>query len=160
MSFAKSLALLFRRDLTRLIQQIEAFPDDDTLWRRLPGVTNSAGTLALHLDGNLREYVGRQLGGLPYERIREREFTSNGPQRHEMAARAAALKDAIPAIIGGLSPEQMAAEYPEVVLETPLRTDAFLAHLYGHLNWHVGQIDYLRRALCGTGAIDRVGLDL
>jgi hypothetical protein len=42
MSFPTNLALLFRRDLSRLIQQIDAFPDDETLWRQLPGISNSA----------------------------------------------------------------------------------------------------------------------
>lgn len=62
MSTSKDLATLFRRDLAKLIQQIEGFRDDESLWQVLPGVSNSAGSLALHLQGNLREYVGRQLG--------------------------------------------------------------------------------------------------
>lgn len=65
MSFSNGLSMLFRRDLTRLNQQIEAFPDDASLWSVLPGITNSAGNLVLHLEGNLKEFVGRQLGKLP-----------------------------------------------------------------------------------------------
>jgi hypothetical protein len=158
MSLARNLALLYRRDLSRLIQQIDAFPDDETLWHRLPGITNSAGNLALHLEGNLREYIGRQIGGMPYHRLRELEFSTKELPREELRARVVELKDAIPPIVGSLSPEQMQAEYPEVVLEKPLSTEAFLVHLYGHLNWHLGQVDYLRRALSGNGAIGRVGL--
>jgi uncharacterized damage-inducible protein DinB len=41
----------------------------------------------------------------------------------------------------------MEMEYPEVVLEVPMTTREFLIHLYGHLNWHLGQVDYLRRIL-------------
>jgi hypothetical protein len=52
----------------------------------------------------------------------------------------------------------MQMEYPEGVLEKPLSTQEFLIHLYGHLNWHLGQVDYLRRALLGNGAIERAGL--
>ena len=59
---ATELAALFARDLRRLQQQLDAFPDDATVWATAPGVTNSAATLALHLEGNLREYIGRQLG--------------------------------------------------------------------------------------------------
>jgi|SRR5215471_695689 len=43
------------------------FPTDELLWQTLPGVINSAGNLALHIEGNLSEFVGRQLGGLPYQ---------------------------------------------------------------------------------------------
>jgi hypothetical protein len=71
------LAALFRRDIARLLQQIHAFPDDASLWQAVPGVNNCAGNLVLHLEGNLREFVGRQLGGVPYQRNRPAEFCSN-----------------------------------------------------------------------------------
>jgi hypothetical protein len=41
----------------------------------------------------------------------------------------------------------MEREYPEVVLEAQMTTREFLIHLHGHLNWHLGQVDYLRRIL-------------
>jgi hypothetical protein len=147
MSTAKDLAFLFRRDLTRLSQQIEAFPNDEALWQTLPGVTNAAGNLALHIEGNLREYVGRQLGKLPYNRIRELEFSSRGVSKNELVTRLAELSTSIPNVIEELSSEQMEMEYPQVVLEVTTPTQEFLIHLYGHLNWHLGQIDYLRRIL-------------
>lgn len=31
-------------------------------------------------------------------------------------------------------------------------------HLHGHLNYHLGQIDYLRRVLTGEGAIQLASL--
>ena len=43
MSTSGDLAFLFSRDLTRLGKQIEAFPNDETLWQTLPGVLNPAG---------------------------------------------------------------------------------------------------------------------
>ena len=147
MSIAKDLAALFRRDLSRLMQQIEAFPDDETLWQTLPGVSNSAGNLALHLEGNLREYIGRQLGHVPYSRERPLEFSSKGIHKEEISIRLAELRRVIPPIIEGLSPQQMEMEYPEVVLDTAMSTQQFLMHLYGHLNWHLGQIYYLRCAI-------------
>jgi uncharacterized damage-inducible protein DinB len=147
MSIAKDLAALFRRDLSRLMQQIEAFPDDETLWQTVPGVSNSAGNLALHLEGNLREYIGRQLGHVPYSRERPLEFSSNGIRKEEISIRLAELRRVIPPIIEGLSSQQMEMEYPEVVLDTAMSTQQFLMHLYGHLNWHLGQIYYLRCAI-------------
>ena len=50
-----------------------------------------------------------------------------------------------------LSAEQMEMEYPEVVLGAATSTQEFLIHLYGHLNWHLGQVDYLRRILVKDG---------
>jgi len=149
MNTSTELASLFRRDLARLKKQIESFPSDDALWRTLPGVTNSAGNLALHLEGNLREFVGRQLGGLPYERKRDLEFSSKGLSRNEVSLRIAELSQSIPSVIESLSAEKLEKEYPQLVLEVASSTQEFLFHLYGHLNWHLGQIDYLRRILNG-----------
>src|SRR4030095_6493604 len=145
MSTSKELATLFRRDLAKLIQQIESFPDDESLWQVLPGVSNAAGNLALHIQGNLSEYVGRQLGQLSYVRNRPLEFSARGLSRREVCAQLTELKDTIPTVIENLSEEQLEMEYPEVVLETATSTREFLVHLYGHLNWHLGQVNYIRR---------------
>jgi uncharacterized damage-inducible protein DinB len=146
-STANELASLFRRDLARLSKQIDAFTNDDALWQTVPGVLNAAGNLALHIEGNLREFVGRQLGNLPYQRNRALEFSAKGLSRDELGARLVELRQSIPAVIAELSEEQLEREYPEVVLEAPMTTREFLIHLYGHLNWHLGQVDYLRRIL-------------
>ncbi|MGD9903078.1 MAG: hypothetical protein AB7U83_06380 [Vicinamibacterales bacterium] len=48
--------------------------------------------------------------------------------------------------------------FPEEVLPGgPMPNRHFVLHLYGHLNYHLGQIDYLRRALTGQGALARRG---
>ena len=147
MSIANELAALFRRDLAKLNKQIEAFPTDEALWQTLPGVINPGGNLALHIEGNLSEFVGRQLGGLPYQRNRPLEFSSRVGSRAELSARLTKLTESIPAVIERLTADQLAKEYPEVVLSAPMSTQEFLVHLYGHLNWHLGQVDYLRRLL-------------
>ena len=158
MTMSADLAPLFRRDLTRLGQQVEAFPDDDLLWQTPPQFTNPPGNLVLHLEGNLREYVGLQLGNVPYARNRPLEFTARGVSKQELLTRVTELRELIPSVIERLPPEQMAKLYPEVVLEVPMSTAAFLLHLYGHLNWHLGQMDSLRRTLTGGGAIRLAGL--
>jgi uncharacterized damage-inducible protein DinB len=61
-------------------------------------------------------------------------------------------------VIQGLSSAALDAPYPEQVLGVPLTTRQFLIHLLGHLNYHLGQIDYLRRITTGTGAIVLAGL--
>jgi hypothetical protein len=149
LSTSTDLAALFRRDLARLGKQIEAFPSDEALWQAHPAVTNAAGNLALHLEGNLREYVGRQLGNLPYSRNRPLEFSAKGLSREELGRRVADVHRTIPGVIEALSPQQLAMEYPEKVLDAAMTTAQFLIHLYGHLNWHLGQMDYLRRIVTG-----------
>ena len=149
MSTSTELASLFSRDLNRLRKQIDSFHSDDALWQTLPGVINSVGNLALHLEGNLSEFVGRQLGELPYERKRDLEFSSKGLTKDAIKGRVEKLSHTIPGVIAGLSSQQLESDYPEVVFDDPMTTQEFLFHLYGHLNWHLGQIDYLRRMLEG-----------
>ncbi len=151
MSTSKELASLLSRDLNRLRKQIDSFQTDDALWQILPGVTNSAGNLALHLEGNLREFVGRQLGQLPYERKRDLEFSSKGLTKIEVGVRLEELSTMIPRVVENLSKEELEDQYPQIVFDAPMSTQEFLFHLYGHLNWHLGQVDYLRRMLEGQG---------
>lgn len=146
---------LFERDLTRLIQEIEAFPSDEALWEVRDGVTNSAGNLALHLEGNLREFIGRQLGGVPYQRERDKEFSTRQLSRAELARRIGEVRGLVPAIVAAMD---AGAVFPQNVLGVEMTNHEFVIHLYGHLNWHLGQIDYLRRVLTGDGALKLQGL--
>jgi len=147
MSITNELAALYSRDLAKLSKQIESFPNDELLWQTLPGVINSAGNLALHIEGNLSEFVGRQLGGLPYQRNRDLEFSSKSGSRAELSTRLAKLREYTLGVIEALNADELEKEYPQVVLDRPMSTGEFLIHLYGHLNWHLGQVDYLRRLL-------------
>src|SRR6185295_10682617 len=113
MGITSDLASLFGRDLAKLTQQIEAFPTDEALWQTLPGVINPAGNLALHIEGNLREFVGRLLGGLPYRRNRDLEFSSKEGSRAELSARLTKLSESIPAVIEALNDDQLEKEYPQ-----------------------------------------------
>lgn len=150
---AEELAALYTRDLTRLVQEVSAFPDTATLWQTRAGVTNSAGNLGLHLEGNLREFIGRLLGEQEYQRDRPREFADSGIEKSDLVARLSALRDEIPLVVANLSAEEIDAEYPQAHGGIALSTRQMLVHLAGHLNYHLGQIDYLRRVLTGDGAI-------
>jgi hypothetical protein len=153
MSLGTELAALFVRDLARLAQEIDAFPDDGTLWRTAPGVHNSAGNLVLHLEGNLQHYIGHHLAGIAYARNRKQEFSETGIPRAELRGRVEQLSKTIPGIIAGLSDADWSRMFPEIVFSGPLSTSQFLIHLHGHFNYHLGQIDYLRRILTQGGAV-------
>ena len=158
MTIAGGLAALFSRDLTRLIQELQAFPSDGILWQRAPGVKNSAGNLVLHLEGNLREYIGRQLGNVAYSRERDQEFELTGGSRDDLIRRMEQVRDLVTTVVSRLSDGDLAAAYPEAVLDTPISSLDFLVHLHGHLNYHLGQIDYLRRILTEGSAVAFAGL--
>ena len=144
---SQELAALFRRDIGKLRKEIARFPDDDCLWRILPGIVNPAGTLALHLEGNLREYIGRQLGHVPYERNRPLEFSARNVPIRTVVSRIAEVEGLIPQVIESLTESQLNEWYPETVLESPMTVRHFLIHVLGHLLYHFGQINYIRRVL-------------
>ena len=48
---------IFERDLNTLRREVEAYSSDQQLWQIVPGLTNSAGTLVVHLAGNLQHYL-------------------------------------------------------------------------------------------------------
>lgn len=152
MTISTDFVALFTRDLARLARQLDAF-DDAQLWQVLPGVTNSAGNLMLHLNGNLRAFIGLRIGGVAYERDRPREFAATNVPRAEIAADLASLAVLIPQVLAAVTAERWDELFPDNVLGTPLSNRHFTLHLYGHLNYHLGQIDYLRRVLSGQGAL-------
>jgi len=142
---------LLMRDLESFITEIGLFPDDESVWRVLPGVTNSSGGLALHVSGNLRHFVGAVLGGTGYERDRDREFGTHAGTRAEVIAE---LRAAIADVERVLSPAagarlKLDEPFPATPGGLTIRTDRFLLHLVAHLACHLGQAGYLRRVVTG-----------
>lgn len=149
---------MFRRDIGRVAQEVRAFSEGEALWETRPGASNSAGNLALHLEGNLRDFIGRVLGGVAYERRRELEFSAKGVGVEELALRLEEVRELVFRAVSELTAERLDAIYPVKVLGVDLTTRQFLLHLYGHLSYHLGQMDYLRRIVTGNGALAFVGL--
>ena len=138
------------RELTSLRQEVEAYPNDADLWRVVPGISNSGGTLALHLAGNLQHFLGAVLGGTSYIRSREQEFSARGLSRAEVVTEVNAAIAAVEQTFRHLGPADLASEYPEPVAKVRLNTGEFLTHLASHLAYHLGQVDYHRRIVTGS----------
>ncbi|MGN7823852.1 DUF1572 family protein [Chitinophaga varians] len=136
---------LFERDLSRLEDEIAAYDSEEAIWRVPEGIKNSAGNLCLHLCGNLQHYIGANLGQSGYVRNREREFSDKNVPRQELLALVGVTRRVVLTVIVGLTPETLDKTYPERVLGEMTTTNHFLVHLYGHLNYHLGQINYHRR---------------
>jgi hypothetical protein len=152
------IAEAFYRDLSRLLQEVDSFSNDGAIWRVLPGINNSVGNLVLHLEGNLREYIGREIGGVPFDRKRDLEFSTSDLTVAELHAKVEGVREIVSAVIGRLS----ANSFPEVqrlkLSGKQVSTFQYLVLLYGHLNYHLGQIDYLRRIGGNGSAISFVEL--
>ncbi|MEO7520943.1 MAG: DUF1572 family protein [Gemmatimonas sp.] len=139
---------MLHRELAAVQREIEAYPDDESLWQVAPGISNSGGTLALHLAGNVRHFVGEVLGNSGYQRDRDAEFNSRGLARAHVSREIGdAMAQAVRAL-RSLDPSRLDADFPVAVGPgTTLRTDVMLLHLSVHAAYHLGQIDYHRRLL-------------
>jgi hypothetical protein len=133
------------RDFGTLAAQLDAYPDDQSLWKVVPGIVNPGGTLALHLVGNLRHYIGGQLGSTGYERDRDAEFTKRSLSRGELRDLIATARQEIDHTLAQLDPAVLDRPYPLAVGGVTLTTGQFLVHLAGHFGYHLGQLDYHRR---------------
>jgi len=143
---------LILRELDTLVRELEAYPDTATLWARLPGLPNSGGNLALHLAGNLEHFVGAILGGSGYVRDREAEFATRGLPREEVVRRVTQARAAVAAVLPRLRESDLARDFPVAVAGVRVALGDFLAHLAVHLGYHLGQVDYHRRAVTGDPA--------
>lgn len=150
MSELTDLRRLILRELETFRQEVRSFPDDATLWQAPAGVTNPAGTLALHVAGNLRHFVGAVLGNTGYVRNRDHEFAARGLPREELLAALDAASAEVGDTLTRLDPGVLDQPYPQAVGGATLGTRRFLLHLAAHLAWHLGQAGYLRRIVTGV----------
>jgi hypothetical protein len=149
---ALDVSRLLVRELEGLKREIQLFPDDEAVWRTVPGVTNSAGNLAIHVAGGLQYLVGSVLGGTGYVRDRETEFGRRSGTRAEIVTELDHAIVVVGDVLSKLPADSLAAEFPEPVMGMRLRTGLFLLHLCAHAGFHLGQAGYLRRMMTGNAA--------
>jgi len=147
--FAADIALSLVRELEGFKRELALFRDDESVWSTLPGVTNSAGNLALHIAGNLQHFIGSVLGGTGYVRNRDLEFGQRSDPRENVYAELDAAIAVVRRVLSSLSNERLEQEFPEQLMGMTFRTSTFLVHLCAHAGFHLGQAGYLRRILTG-----------
>ncbi|WP_294299174.1 DUF1572 family protein [uncultured Chryseobacterium sp.] len=143
----EDLNALFIRDLTKLKTEIEAYQNEDMIWKTDKNISNSAGNLALHLVGNLSHFVGAILGNSGYIRNRELEFSLKDVPKTELIQQIEKATEIVTLTLQNLPAEDLVKEFPGEPLGYKMTTAYFLIHLSGHLSYHLGQINYHRRML-------------
>ena len=138
------------RELATVRDQLLAFPDEADIWALPAGLPNSSGTLALHIAGNLRFFIGAKLGGNGYVRDRDAEFSSRGVPREELVRQVEAAADEVTRALATLDDSQLDEPFPVEVAGVRLPTGRFIGHLAVHLAYHLGQMDFHRRIVTGV----------
>jgi len=141
------LIQLYERDLKKVRAEIEQYENDADLWETADGISNSGGNLCLHITGGLQYLIGAVLGETGYVRDREAEFTEKNVPREQLLARIDTTIDAVTSTLAKLTSADFEKPYPLDILGHPMTSEFFVTHLVGHVNYHLGQINYHRRLL-------------
>ena len=142
-----TLIKLFKRDLNKLIEEIDLYKNDTNLWEIDGLVTNSAGNLCLHLIGNLNHFIGAILGDTGYIRQRELEFSLKDVPKSELINQIKKTIELVENTLNTLTEADLKKDYKVQVFKEAMTTEYFLIHLTMHLAYHLGQINYHRRLL-------------
>ncbi|GAG92359.1 unnamed protein product [marine sediment metagenome] len=143
----ESLNRVMQRNLQQLKKEMAAYANEKDLWLMAGEIPNSAGTLCLHLCGNLQHYIGAVLGNSSYIRQRDAEFTIKNVPEQELQLLIDTTMKVVSNTLRKLESESLTENYPEQIFSTPMTTEYFLIHLASHLGYHLGQINYHRRLL-------------
>lgn len=142
-----TLIKLFKRDLSKLKEEINGYKVESNLWLTPGEITNSAGNLGLHLVGNLNHFIGAALGNTGYIRQRDLEFSLKDVPRIELIKQIDDTIVIVENTLAKLTPQDLEQQYKHRVFEKPTSTEYFLLHLAMHLAYHLGQVNYHRRLI-------------
>jgi uncharacterized damage-inducible protein DinB len=120
----------------------------EQIWVRGSENDNAVGNLVLHLSGNIRQWIGSGVAGMPDRRLRDAEFdTRGGMATEELAALLKARVEEAAGIIRRVPTHRLTERitpqgHDVTVLEA-------IAHVVEHFSQHTGQIFLLTKMLTG-----------
>lgn len=150
------------RDIDGFLLELDGYPDDASVWTVPDGMLNATGTLAAHVAGNLRHFIGAHLGSTGYVRDREREFAERDLSRDALRTLLIAARHDVDTTLRNLDPARLEEQHPAPFGTVQLPIGLALVHLATHLAYHLGQADMHRRVVTGdsrpVGAMGVQGL--
>jgi uncharacterized damage-inducible protein DinB len=138
---------LFERDLNKLIEEVNLYPDDASLWKLSEGIKNPGGNLCLHLAGNLQHFIGALMGESGYVRNRDAEFSLKNISKQKIVNELEDTRIVVKDTLEQVSKKELERPFPVKLNDEVVSTEFFLVHLAMHLNYHLGQVNYHRRLL-------------
>lgn len=144
--FLKLAEHSLRRHHLPRIERCLAMLSSEQIWWRPNDSSNSAGNLALHLAGNVREWIVAGLGGAANTRQRDLEFSERGPVQRAQLVRTlrSAVLDACK-VLRRLRAADLVA--PRVIQKMPVTGLNAVLHVVEHFAFHTGQIVFITKQL-------------
>ena len=143
----ETLSDFYERDISKLIEEINLFKNDENIWKTTGSIKNSCGNLVLHIIGGMNYLIGATLANTGYIRNRDEEFTKKEIPKSELVAKLKDLSQMIKRTLGKFDDVRLEAPYPIFFDKPGASTGYVLTQLSLHLNYHLGQVNYLRRML-------------
>lgn len=125
--------------------EMKALHEQGRLWFTTGSIINSGGTLGLHIAGNLQHFLGAELGKTGYVRDRDREFHARDLSLDEVINELDKAHAAVEKAFEHITDDTITKPYPQPFLGHDRSVLEVLFILDGHLQYHMGQIKYLRR---------------
>jgi Protein of unknown function (DUF1572) len=141
------IANLYERDIRNLINELNLFKHEENIWRTTGTIKNSCGNIALHIIGGLNYLIGATFSHTGYIRNRDEEFSKKGIARKIIVTQLEEIIITINKAVLQLTPNQLAAVYPIFFDKEAVTNSYVLTQLLLHINYHLGQVNYLRRTL-------------
>lgn len=133
-------------DLNSLNSEIKQYGDETTLWKVIPGTTNSAGVLFVHLTRSLRHFIGSSFADSGYLRQRDEEFAAKDIPLDIMLKESEVLKSELEKAFNNIENNKLDSDFPVTWREgLYYPTHFMLMRMIAHVNYHMGQINYHRR---------------
>jgi hypothetical protein len=143
-------AHFFTQGTEKIAEELKLFHNESEIWQVTGDISNSAGNLSLHLIGNLNHFIGAQLGKTGYVRDRDNEFVSRDVHRDVLIRMAEETKIMVEKTLNSLTDDDLEKTYLLNTFGEGKTTGFVLVMMLGHLNYHLGQINYLRRFFSPT----------
>jgi uncharacterized damage-inducible protein DinB len=122
--------------------------DETQIWTRSRNNENAIGNLALHLAGNVRQWIISSLGNTADHRDRHGEFEARGGiPAAQLAARLRQAVEEATQIISSLTTAQLIGSY--VIQDYPVSGVEVVYHVVEHFSQHTGQIIFATKMLSG-----------
>lgn len=160
-SVLKNSACYRMDESTRMIKIALSKIEEEQIWVRPNGISNSIGNLILHLCGNIEQYAISSLGNLPDVRARDVEFeTQAGFTKIELLKTLEETVDKAKKTIQELSENELLRQ--REVQGFDYTGIDIIMHVVEHFSYHTGQIAFWVKQLTerDLGFFDGINLNI
>ena len=105
--------------------------------------------MILHLCGNLRQWIVSSIGGVAFERDRDREFAERGPiPKSELVQGLKQVVQEVDEVFAAVQQSTLLTRHR--IQKYEVTTLQAMYHVIEHFSYHLGQILYIYKLRTGT----------